>query len=93
MKRSELREIIREEIQRLNEGKWQKIMKAVRAGEGGPWTAMVITGKKVIHQETIKIRDAIPAYYEDIKKKFGGTRNITFALDDSSGQIIYTEKI
>jgi hypothetical protein len=75
----------------VNEGNWSKIMAGVRKGsQSGSWTIVVIKNNKVIHQKDVKFRDAIPAHYEDIKKKFKGA---TLGIEDGSGQMVYTEKI
>jgi hypothetical protein len=77
--------------QLLTEGKWSKIMAGVRKGsQSGPWTIVIIQNKKVIHQEPVKYRDAIPAAYEAMKRKF---RNANLGIEDNSGQIVYQEKI
>ena len=75
----------------FTEGSWAKIMTGVRKGsQSGPWTIVISKNKKVVHQEPIKHKDAIPAYYEDVKKKFRGS---ILAIEDNSGQIVYSEKI
>ena len=80
---------LREEL--VNEGKWSKIMAGVKKGsQSGPWTIVIIQNKKVIHQEPVKYRDAIPAHYESVKKQF---RNASLAIEDKTGQIVYSEKI
>ena len=77
--------------QLLTEGKWSKIMAGVRKGsQSGPWTIVIIQNKKVIHQEPVKYRDAIPASYEAMKRKF---KNANLGIEDNSGQIVYQEKI
>ncbi len=75
----------------LSEGGWSKIMAGVRKGsQSGPWTIVVIKNNKVVHQKDVKMRDAIPAHYEDIKKQFRGA---TLGIEDGSGHMVYTEKI
>lgn len=75
----------------LTEGNWSKIMAGVRKGsQSGPWTIVVIKNKKVVHQEPVKYRDAIPAHYEDVKKKFRGS---ILGIEDNSGQMVYQERI
>lgn len=75
----------------MNEGNWAKIMTGVRKGSlSGPWTIVIIQNKKVIHQEPVKIKDAIPASYEAMKRKFN---NANLAIEDNSGKIVYSEKI
>ena len=75
----------------VNEGNWSKIMAGVKKGsQSGPWTIVIIQNKKVIHQEPVKYRDAIPAHYESMKREF---RNASLAIEDKTGQIVYSEKI
>ena len=75
----------------LREGKWANIMKGVRGGSlSGPWTIVIIQNKKVVHQEPVKIKDAIPASYEAMKRKFGSAN---LAIEDNTGKIVYSEKI
>ena len=78
-------------VESVNEGNWSKIMTGVKKGsQSGPWTIVIIQNKKVIHQEPVKYRDAIPAHYESVKKQF---RNASLAIEDKTGQIVYSEKI
>ena len=73
------------------EGVWSKIMAGVRKGsQSGPWTIVIIQNKKVIHQEPVKVKDAIPASYEGMKRKF---RNAVLSIEDKQGQIVYSERI
>jgi hypothetical protein len=75
----------------MTEGVWSKIMAGVRKGsQSGPWTIVIIQNKKVIHQEPVKVKDAIPASYEGMKRKF---RNAVLAIEDKQGQIVYSERI
>jgi hypothetical protein len=75
----------------MTEGVWSKIMAGVRKGsQSGPWTIVIIQNKKVIHQEPVKIKDAIPASYEAMKIKF---RNVVLSIEDKQGQIVYSERI
>ena len=75
----------------MTEGVWSKIMAGVRKGnQSGPWTIVIIQNKKVIHQEPVKVKDAIPASYEGMKRKF---RNAVLSIEDKQGQIVYSERI
>ena len=68
-------------------------MKGVRAGsQSGPWSLVVIDmmNKKVVHQETVEIRDAIPAVYEHLKKQFP---NYFLSIEDNGGQQVYQTKL
>lgn len=78
----------------VTEGKWGKIMKGVKSGsQSGPWTIVVIdksgSKSKVIHQQPVEIRDAIPANYEDIKKKYP---KAMISIEDNEGHSIYNEQ-
>jgi hypothetical protein len=75
----------------MTEGVWSKIMMGVRKGsQSGPWTIVIIQNKKVIHQEPVRVKDAIPASYEGMKRKF---RNAVLSIEDKQGQIVYSERI
>lgn len=77
----------------INEGKnWSKMMAAVRKGaERGPWAIVVIKDRKVIHQESATVRDAIPATFEGVKGQF--YPNYSFILiEDNEGTVLYQEK-
>ena len=68
-------------------------MAGVKKGsQSGPWTIVIIQNKKVIHQQPVKIKDAIPAHYESIKRDFNGQR-VILTIEDNSGQIVYSEKL
>jgi hypothetical protein len=79
-------------VESVNEGKWSNIMKGVKGGSHrGPWTIVVFdSGKKVIHQQPVDVRDAIPAHYEDIKRKFPNRR---LAIEDNSGMVVFRESV
>jgi hypothetical protein len=78
----------------LNEGKnWAKMMAGVRKGsQSGPWTIVVSRNRKVVYQKIVKIKDAIPANFEDMKNT-SALRGDIFAIEDNHGQIVYSEKI
>ena len=77
----------------ISEGNWSKIMAGVRKGsQSGPRTIVVIKNNKVVNQKTTKMRDSIPAHYEEAKRQFNGQR-VTIGIEDGSGQMVYTEKI
>jgi len=66
---------------------WSKMMKGVRAGEGGPWSIVAIQDRKVVGQSNnIKIQDLIPAEYEALKKQFP---NAKFHIEDGGGQVVW----
>lgn len=76
----------------LNEAttSWSKMMRAVNLGESGPWSIIAIENKKVVGQEiNIKIRDLLPAAYEEMKIKYPRAK---FHIEDSGGQIVWTDK-
>jgi hypothetical protein len=78
----------------LTEGKnWAKMMAGVRKGsQSGPWTIVVSRNRKVVYQKIVKIKDAIPANFEDMKNT-SALRGDIFAIEDNHGQIVYSEKI
>jgi hypothetical protein len=70
---------------------WSKMMKGVRAGEGGPWSIVAIQDRKVVGQSNdIKIRDLIPAKYEALKKEFPRAK---FHIEDGGGQVVWNESL
>ena len=78
----------------IDEGKnWSKIMAGVRKGsQSGPWTIVVSRNRKVVYQKIVKIKDAIPANVEDMKRT-SALRGDIYAIEDNHGQIVYSEKI
>jgi len=76
------------------EGKnWSKMMAGVRKGsQSGPWTIVVSRNKKVAYQKQVKVKDAIPANFEDLKNTSALNGDI-FAIEDNEGMIVYKEKI
>lgn len=78
----------------LNEGKnWAKMMAGIRKGsQSGPWTIVVSRNRKVVYQKVVKIKDAIPANVEDMKRT-SALRGDIYAIEDNHGQIVYSEKI
>lgn len=76
---------------KLNEGKWSKIMKGVRKGaKAGPWAIVSIENGKVVNQDLVSIMDAIPAHYEAVKKEFP---NAKLSIEDNEGLIVYNESM
>ncbi len=76
---------------KLNEGKWSKIMKGVRKGaKAGPWAIVSIENGKVVNQDLVSIMDAIPAHYEAVKKEFP---NAKLSIEDNEGHIVYNESM
>lgn len=68
---------------------WGKMMKGVKAGDGGPWTIVAIEYNKVVGQSIdIKIRDLIPAKYEALKKEFPRAK---FHIEDAGGGVVWNE--
>ena len=78
-------------LNKLNEGKWSKIMKGVRKGaKAGPWAIVSIENGKVVNQDLVSIMDAIPAHYEAVKKEFP---NAKLSIEDNEGLIVYNESM
>jgi hypothetical protein len=92
--RGKLRNVIRQEIKSVKEGKWSKIMKSVRKGsKSGPWTIIVYKGKKVLHQRRVKILQQIPAHYEDVLNLKDLAPGIKIGIEDKYGERVYTESV
>lgn len=78
------------QLEGLNEGVWAKMMKGVRAGGSGPWSIVAIKGEKVIGQDiNIKIRDLIPAAYEEMKRKYPDS---VIFIENGSGQVVWSNR-
>jgi hypothetical protein len=78
-------------IESVNEGKWSDIMKGVRGGEQrGPWTIVVADRHKVVDQQIVDVRDAIPAHYEHMKRKHPNHR---ITIEDNSGMVVFRESV
>jgi len=75
----------------INEGVWNNIMKGVRGGsQQGPWSIIAIDNNRVVGQDiSIEIRDAIPAHYEDMKRKYPNSR---LRVEDNEGRIVWESK-
>jgi len=74
-----------------SEGKWTNIMRGVRKGsKSGPWTIVSIEDNTVVNQEHVSIMDAIPANYEEVKKKFP---NAKISIEDNKGLSVYNESV
>jgi hypothetical protein len=68
---------------------WSKMMKGVRAGEGGPWSIVAIQDRKVVGQSNdIKIQDLLPAKYEALKAEFPKAK---LHIEDGSGMVVWNE--
>lgn len=74
----------------MNESKWGDIMKSIRINDGGPWSIVAIQNNKVVGQDiNIKIQDAIPAHYEEMKRKYP---NSTIGIENAGGQRVWTDR-
>jgi hypothetical protein len=68
---------------------WSKMMKGVRAGNGGPWSIVAIEYNKVVGQSIdIKIQDLIPAEYEALKRQFPKAK---LHIEDGGGEVVWNE--
>lgn len=68
---------------------WGKMMKGVKAGNGGPWSIVAIQDRKVVGQSNdIKIQDLIPAKYEALKAEFPKAK---LHIEDGGGQVVWNE--
>ena len=76
---------------KLNEGKWNTIMKGVRKGDkAGPWAIVSIENGKVVNQQLVAIMDAIPAHYEQVKSEFPKAK---MSIEDITGAVVYNESL
>jgi hypothetical protein len=56
---------------------WSKMMKSVKAGESGPWSLVAIEYNKVVGQKiNIKVRDILPAEFEEFSKQYPNAKFI-----------------
>ena len=70
---------------------WGKMMKGVRAGDGGPWSIVAIQDRKVVGQSNdIKIQDLIPAKYEALKAEFPKAK---LHIEDAGGGVVWNESL
>ena len=70
---------------------WGKMMKGVRAGEGGPWSIVAIQDRKVVGQSNnIKIQDLLPAKYEALKAEFPKAK---LHIEDGGGMVVWNESL
>jgi hypothetical protein len=88
---SRIQEILNESM--INEEattSWSKMMKGVRSGSS-PFTIVAIdrVAKKVVGQEIVNIRDAVPAHYEGMKNRYA---KFHLHIEDSTGKVVWTEK-
>ena len=73
----------------LKEGKWSKMMRAVRKGpKSGPWQIIVSKNNKVVKEVPVKTLQLIPAHYDDIKKAYP---NHKIGIEAKDGKIVYRE--
>jgi len=69
---------------------WSKMMRGVNDGGSGPWSIIVISYGKVIDQHiNIKIKDSLPAHYEEMKRKYP---NANINIEDKGGQVVWSNK-
>jgi hypothetical protein len=74
----------------VNEGVWAVMMKGVKTGDNGPWSIVALEYAKVVGQSNdIKIKDLIPAKYEDMKRKYPKAK---FHIEDGGGRVVWTSK-
>ena len=75
----------------VDEGKYSKIMKAVRKGpKAGPWQIIVSKNNKVVKEVPVKTLQLIPAHYDDIKKAYP---NHKIGIEAKDGKIVYRESV
>jgi hypothetical protein len=75
----------------VNEGKWTNIMRGVRKAPQPPFSIVAIQGGKVVDQKiSISDQNAIPAHYEDIKRKNPGAK---ISIENGEGLSLYNESL
>jgi hypothetical protein len=69
---------------------WSNMMKGVRTGSV-PYTIVAIdrVAKKVVGQEIVNIKDAVPAYYENMKRRYS---KYHLHIEDSTCKVFWSEK-
>ena len=66
---------------------WNNMMKSVKTGKS-PWSLVVVDKQgKVIKQEIVSIRDAVPAHFESLRKQHPKT---TIHIEDSEGKRLWS---
>jgi hypothetical protein len=72
----------------LNEAttSWSVMMKGVKSGGPGPWSIVAIEYNKVVDQDLVPVRDAIPAHYESMRTKHSRSR---IRIEDSEGKVVF----
>lgn len=65
---------------------WKTMMRGVETGGPGPWSIVSIENNKVVSQESVKVKDAVPAGYEVMRKKYPKSR---IRIEDSEGKIVF----
>jgi hypothetical protein len=69
---------------------WSKMMRGVNNGGSGPWSIVVTDYNKVVDQDiNIKIKDSLPAHYEEMKRKYP---NKNIYIEDNGGQVVWSNK-
>ena len=71
----------------INEAKRSVVHKAAKKGSY-PATIVVIKDKKVLHQETVKTPEAVPAAFNVIQADYP---DATLHVEDAEGQVLFTE--
>jgi|DEB19_MinimDraft_2_1074335.scaffolds.fasta_scaffold00120_15 hypothetical protein len=70
---------------------WSKMMKGVKGGDGGPWSLVAIEYGKVVGQKnSIKVRDILPAEFEEFRKQFPKAK---IHIEDAGGGVVWNESI
>ncbi len=70
---------------------WAKMMKSVKSSESGPWSLVAHENGKVVGQKIdIKIKDALPAHFEAMRKEFPKAR---IHIEDGTGMVVWNESV
>lgn len=68
---------------------WSKMMKGVKDGGSGPWSLVAVKDGKVVAQKAdIKIKDAIPAHFEALRKE---NPKAKIHIEDGGGIVVWNE--
>tara|TARA_Y100000592_G_scaffold23515_1_gene36539 strand:- start:9769 stop:11487 length:1719 start_codon:yes stop_codon:yes gene_type:complete len=87
--RKRYKELDSRKYETVDEGKYSKIMKAVRKGpKSGPWQIIVSKNNKVVKEVPVRTLQLIPAHYDDIKKAYP---NHKIGIEAKDGKIVYRE--
>ena len=75
----------------IRESYTSNMMRAIRkGGTAGPWDIIISKNNKIVKRVSVKNLKEIPAYMDDIKKKFP---NHKIGIESKGGKIVYREAV